>query len=96
MVRAVVTKKITITLPEEYLEQAKQLAEEAGLPLSTWIAQTVEHETRIQAGLAAMREWEAEHGAFTEEELAQAHAELAKADAELRTAKAPIMPGRVA
>jgi cytosine/adenosine deaminase-related metal-dependent hydrolase len=91
MVAAVVTKKITITLPEEYLEQAKQLAEEAGLPLSTWIAQTVEHEMRIQAGLAAMREWEAEDGALTEEELAAARAVLAKADAAARAAarKAP-------
>ena len=96
MVAAVVTKKITITLPEEHLEQAKQLADQAGLPLSTWIAQTVEHEMRIQAGLAAMREWEAEHGAFTEEELAKAHAVLAKADAELRTAKASTTPGKVA
>jgi cytosine/adenosine deaminase-related metal-dependent hydrolase len=92
----VATKKITITLPEEYLEQAKGLAKEAGLPLSTWIAQTVEHEARIQAGLTAMREWEAEHGAFTEEELAQAHAELAKADAELRAAHSPTSPGKVA
>jgi cytosine/adenosine deaminase-related metal-dependent hydrolase len=92
----VATKKITITLPEEYLEQAKELAKEAGLPLSTWIAQTVEHEARIQAGLAAMRDWEAEHGAFTEEEHAQAHAELAKADAELRAAHSPTAPGKVA
>lgn len=75
------TKKITITLPEEYLEQARNLAKEAGLPLSTWIAKTVEHEARIQAGLAAMREWDAEDGPLTEEELVAAAIEIAKADA---------------
>jgi len=90
------TKKITITLPEEALEQVRELARKAGLPLSTWIAQKLEHEARIQAGLEAMREWQEEHGAFTEEELVQAREELAKADAELRAARAPITPGKVA
>jgi hypothetical protein len=80
----VATKKVTITLPEELLEEAKELAQDAGLPLSTWIADIVQHEIRIQAGLAAMREWEAEDGPLTEEELAAAEAELAKADAAAR------------
>ena len=79
-----VTKKITITLPEESLEQAKHLADRAGLPLSTWITKVVEHKARIEAGLEAMREWEAEHGEFTEEELALADARIAAADAQLR------------
>ena len=91
-----VSKKITITLPEEDLEQVKELARKAGLPLSTWITKVVEHEARIHAGLAALQEWEAEHGAITEEELAQAREELAKADAELRKARARTNPGVVA
>lgn len=80
-----VSKKITITLPEEDLEQVKELARQAGLPLSTWIAQTLEHEARIQAGLSAMREWQEEHGAFTEDELAWADAQIAAADAQPRS-----------
>jgi cytosine/adenosine deaminase-related metal-dependent hydrolase len=76
----VVSKKITITLPEEDLEQVKELARQAGLPLSTWIAQTLEHEARIQAGLAEMREWETEYGALTDEELAWADAQIAAAE----------------
>ena len=33
---------------------------------------SLEDAARIKAGLAAMEEWEAEHGAFTEEEIAWA------------------------
>ena len=90
------TKKITITLPEEHVDRAKELAMEAGLPLSTWIAQIVEHEARIQAGLAAMREWDAEEGPLTEEELAEAKAVWAKADAEAHARAARKKPGTAA
>lgn len=75
------TKKITITLPEDFLERLREFAKEAGMPLSTWITQLVEHEIRVRVGLAAMREWEAEEGPLTEEEIAAADAIIAKADA---------------
>lgn len=35
-------------------------------------ARALEDAAKIKAGLAAMKEWEAEHGAFTEEEIAWA------------------------
>lgn len=82
MVDGVATKKITITLPEDILERLKGFAKEVGMPLSTWIAQTIEDEIRNREGLAAMREWEALDGPLTEEEIAEADAILAKADAE--------------
>jgi hypothetical protein len=41
---------------------------------------------RIRAGLAAVAEWEKEHGRFTEEELREAHRRV---DAELRMAPRP-------
>jgi hypothetical protein len=78
------TKKITITLPEEQLEQVKGLACKDGLPLSTWVSKVLAHKARIAAGLEAMREWEEEHGPFTEEEIAWADAQIAAADAQLR------------
>ncbi len=37
---------------------------------------------RRRIGLAAVAEWEAEHGAFTPEEVAAARAEMAAADSE--------------
>lgn len=78
------TKKVTITIPEEILAEASVLAEKAGLPFSTWLAQTVAHAVRIERGLAAMQEWEAEHGAFTDEEVAWADAQIAQAEAGVR------------
>ena len=56
------TKKVTITIPEEILTEANALAKNAGLPLSTWLAQTAAHEVRVQRGLEAMREWDEEAG----------------------------------
>ncbi|HYK68518.1 MAG TPA: hypothetical protein VEV45_11265 [Streptosporangiaceae bacterium] len=59
-----------------------QAAREAGVPLSRLIASAAEREMRRRIGLAAVAEWEAEHGAFTPGELAAARAELAAADSE--------------
>ena len=75
------TKKVTITLPEETHTKAVALAKKAGLPFSTWLAQTAEHEVRVQEGLEAMREWEKENGAFTDAEVTWAESQLAEADA---------------
>jgi hypothetical protein len=76
----VATKKITITLPEDTLGRLRESAAAAGIPLSTYIAQVTEHHARIQAGLAEMREWEAEHGEITAEERASMAAEIARAE----------------
>ena len=84
MVTNVATKKVTITIPEETLSKASALAKKAGLPFSTWLARTAEHEVRVQEGLEAMREWEAEHGSFTDDEVARAESQLADADATTR------------
>lgn len=85
MVSGVATKKITITLPEETLARLKESARAAGIPLSTYITQVTEHHARIQDGLAEMREWELEHGRFTEEELAEIDAEITRAESPTRT-----------
>ncbi|KAA2248874.1 ribbon-helix-helix protein, CopG family [Solihabitans fulvus] len=58
-----VTKKVTITLPEEVVEKVSELARSAGLPVSTYLTRLAEHHIRVNDGLAAMREWEAEYGA---------------------------------
>ncbi|MEU4542772.1 ribbon-helix-helix protein, CopG family [Nonomuraea dietziae] len=76
-------KKISISLPEEILDEVARLAEREGLSVSAWLAQAAGHVIRREAGLAAVREWEAEHGEITDEELSVAAAELARADAEM-------------
>ena len=57
-------------------------AREEGVPLSRLVANAVERELRLRGGRAVVREWQAEHGAFTPSELAAVRAEMAEADAE--------------
>jgi hypothetical protein len=80
-------KKVTITIPEETHAKAVALAKSSGLPFSTWLAQTAEHEVRVQQGLEAVREWEEENGAFTDAEVAWAESQLANADATTKDKK---------
>lgn len=76
------TRKVTITLDENLVEAMSRTARETGVPLSRLIASAAEREMRRRIGLAAVAEWEAEHGAFTPDELAAARAEMAAADSE--------------
>ncbi|MEI7033304.1 hypothetical protein [Streptomyces pratensis] len=76
------TKKVTITLDESLVEALAGAAEEEGIPLSRLVAGAAERELRLRAGRAVIQEWQAEHGAFTPEELAAARTDLAGADAE--------------
>jgi hypothetical protein len=76
------TRKVTITLDEDLVAAMALTAREAGVPLSRLIASAAEREMRRRLGQAVVAEWEAEHGAFTPEELAAARAEMAAADNE--------------
>lgn len=83
------TKKITITLPEETLAALRIQASALGVPLSTYIASISQHHARIRAGLAESRQWESEHGAFTNEEIAAIDREIALAEAGLTVSGSP-------
>jgi hypothetical protein len=76
------TKKVTITLSEELVEALGAAAREDGVPLSRLVATAAERELRRRIGQRLIADWQAEHGAFTAEELAVARAEMAKADTE--------------
>ena len=71
-----VVKKLSISLDAELADFAARAAAGDGLTLSAWLARAVEHEQRVSEGLAAVAEFEAQHGAFTEDELAAADAAL--------------------
>jgi len=75
-------KKITVTLPEELVQALSEAAREDGVPLSRLVAGAAESELRRRIGRHLVADWQAEHGAFTLEELAAARAEMAAADAE--------------
>lgn len=64
--------KISVSLEEETLAAARIAAEEMGLSLSAWLSQAAQHAAKLAAGRAAIREYEAEVGAFTQEEIDRA------------------------
>jgi hypothetical protein len=67
-----VVRKLSIALDEHIAAAAADAAEREGLSLSAWISAALTETLAIEAGLAAVAEWESEHGAFTPEEIAAA------------------------
>ncbi|MHB1592564.1 MAG: hypothetical protein ACYCO9_07180 [Streptosporangiaceae bacterium] len=74
-----VRKKRSISIPPELDAEIAAAAEAAGLSYSAWVAETVRKEFTIRAGLDAVTQYEAEHGAFTPAEIAQADEWAARA-----------------
>ena len=70
-------KKLSIALDESVAESAASAAAASGLSLSAWLNDAAQRAIRIEEGLAAVREWEREHGELTAEELAWADEVLA-------------------
>ena len=64
--------KISVSLEDETLAAARIAAEEMGLSLSAWLSQAAQQAAKLAAGRAAVREYEAEVGAFTPEEIDRA------------------------
>jgi len=59
-------------MPPDLDAEIAAAAAQAGMTYSSWLAVTVRKEFTIRAGLAAVSQFEDEHGAFTGEELAEA------------------------
>lgn len=62
-------EKISISLAEDLSEDLRIAAHEDGVPLSTWVSEAVADRLRARALREFIREYEAEYGAFTEEEM---------------------------
>ena len=67
-----VRKKRSISIPPELDAEIAAAAQDAGMSYSAWITQTARKEFIIRAGLEAVSRYEAEHGPFTPDELAEA------------------------
>ena len=65
-------RKLSIALEESVAEGAANAAEHHGVSLSAWINAAAERALVLENGLAAVREWESEHGELAVEELAWA------------------------
>jgi post-segregation antitoxin (ccd killing protein) len=76
------TSRLTITLPSEQVEALKKITDN----VSGYVAEAVARRLRQQLLQEELDHYEAEYGAFTEEELAQARAEILGEDTEVRHA----------
>jgi hypothetical protein len=74
----VAVKKRSIALDREVADAVVKAAKDEGVSVSAWLSEAARKQLKIHQGLAAIAEWEAEHGAPTAEELAQADAILEK------------------
>ncbi|GAA2249784.1 MULTISPECIES: type II toxin-antitoxin system CcdA family antitoxin [Kitasatospora] len=66
------TTRITVTLPTEQVAELKKLTDN----VSGYVAEAVARQIRHQLLAEDLRRYQAEHGEFTDEELAEAHAEI--------------------
>ena len=64
--------KLAITVDQDVHAGVVRAASEENLSVSAWMTDAARRSLRIRDGLAAVSEWEAQHGAFTPLELEQA------------------------
>jgi hypothetical protein len=67
-----VRKKRSISIPPELDAEIAAAAQAAGMSYSAWVAAAARKEFTVRAGLEAVSQYEAEHGAFTPDEIAAA------------------------
>ena len=70
--RFMTVRKLSIALDDTIADEVARAAERAGVSVSAWLNHAAGNELAIEAGLDAVREWEADHGQLTAEELAAA------------------------
>jgi hypothetical protein len=68
--------KMSISFDVRLGDDVRHAAEKAGKPLSTWLAEAAAAKLRSEALADFLDDWEAEHGALTEAELAEASRKL--------------------
>ena len=66
--------KRSISLPPDLDAQIESAAALEGISVSAWIAEMATRRLRLDGGRQVIEDWEAEHGAFTLEERAEARA----------------------
>jgi hypothetical protein len=71
--------KLAITVEPTVYAQVRAAAAQDGVSVSAWMTEAARHALVVRDGLAAVREWEAEHGALTEAELSSARDRVAAA-----------------
>ena len=78
--------KLAITVDPDVHAGVVAAAAAEGVSVSAWMTEAARGALRVREGLAAVGEWEAEHGPLTDEELAAARRRVAGPGAERRSA----------
>ena len=63
--------KRSVSFPPDLAKAIDAAASGSGTSFSAWIAETASHRLRLDAGRQGVAEWEVEHGALSERELAE-------------------------
>jgi hypothetical protein len=77
MPRGKPSPKLAITVDADVHDRVLEAAAAEGLSVSAWMTSAARRALLVRDGLAAVAEWEAEHGALTEAELSAAHRRVA-------------------
>ena len=89
-------KKPSIELDESLAAAATEAARRRGIGPSARLDAATRRALALEAGLHAVRDWEAEHGEFSADELARADETLdARADRATRAIPVPDLPERI-
>jgi hypothetical protein len=70
--------KLAISVDRDVHAKVLQAAEAEGVSVSAWMTTAARRSLRLRDGLAAVAEWEAEHGPLTQEELQAARQRVGK------------------
>jgi len=73
--------KLAVTVASDVHAKVLVAAEAEGTSVSAWITAAARRALLVRDGLAAVREWEAEHGALTRAELEAARFRLERSKA---------------
>jgi hypothetical protein len=72
MPRGTPAVKLAITVDPNVHARVVRAAQEDRVSVSAWMTEAARRSLRIRDGLAAVAEWEAEHGKLTKEEIDEA------------------------
>lgn len=73
-----VAERITISIDKELVEALRAAAAEDNSNVSAWTSEAIRSALNNRGLRAVMADWEAEHGAFTEDELGRAKGRLGR------------------
>ena len=87
MPRGAPARKLAITVDADVHARVVRAAHKGKVSISAWLTEAARRSLRIDDGLAAVAEWEAQHGRFTDDELDAARRRV-------REKHVPPSPGR--